>query len=100
MDQRIKKEAREEREKWEPLTVANAPLSSRWVSAGRRRDRNGRANDRGQRRRHVISCKRVTVGTDFRRAAAYGTLAALVTGARVLVPLMRGARAMMFLSCA
>src|SRR5713101_6609293 len=46
-DQRIKEEVSESREKRGPLMVANAPLSSRRVSATRHRDRkSGRERSR------------------------------------------------------
>jgi len=61
---------------------------------------NGRANDREQRRRQVISWKRVCVSTDLCGAAACGGLAAFITAARVLMTLMRRAGVMPLVSCA
>jgi hypothetical protein len=52
---------------------------------------NGRANDREQRRRQVITCKRVCVSADLCRVAACGSCAALVTAGRLMMPAMRWA---------
>lgn len=51
----------------------------------------GHANDREQRRRQMIARKRVCVSADLCRVAAGGSLAALVTAGRLMMPAMRWA---------
>src|SRR5580692_10773114 len=60
--------------------------------------KNGCAND-GERRYGPMVCSlRACVGANLRRGAACDRMTALVTAARVLMPLMRGAGVIMFVS--
>jgi hypothetical protein len=57
--------------------------------------------NKGERRSGQVVCSvRAGVGANRRRVAAYDRLTALVTAARVLMPLMRGTGIVILVSCA